>query len=186
MKDLSKDELRRELRVRRGAISDEERVRANTAITAAVLSDPYVVTAKCVHAYLSTEAEVATDEIIRVLLDRGITVMVPWMLPDGSMGSTRLTQDDLASIAPRGPRGVPAAPVFRPADVSAIDVVIVPLLGFDSRHHRVGMGAGHYDRFLADPRFATSTTIGLAYECQRVATVPTESHDIALNRVISA
>jgi 5-formyltetrahydrofolate cyclo-ligase len=183
MNDRSKDVWRKELRTRRKTLSGDDRARADGAITKAVLSDPDVVVAACVHVYLSTSVEVSTDEIIRVLIDRGVTVLVPWMLADGSMSTTLLSADDVGSIRRAGPGGVPSAPVFRAAELSAIDVVVVPVVGFDHRNHRIGMGAGHYDRFLATHRAAT--TIGLAYECQRVDSVPIDPHDVALSKIIT-
>jgi 5-formyltetrahydrofolate cyclo-ligase len=180
---LSKAEWRQDLRARRKALSVNHRAVANEAITCKVLGDPAVVGAKCVHVYLSTSVEVSTDEIIRVLIDREIRVIAPWMLSDGSMSATQLIDDDLASLTRASPLGIPSVAVLRAVDLAAIEVVLVPLVGFDSANHRIGMGAGHYDRFLAN--HPTVPTIGLAYECQRVDEVPTEPHDIALTRVIT-
>jgi len=63
------------------------------------------------------------------------------------------------------------------------DVIIVPLLAFDADGRRLGLGGGWYDRFLANQPQAL--TIGLAYEAQRVATVPTEPHDMPLDAVVT-
>ena len=178
-----KDELRVELRAQRRALTTEQRIAADAVITAAVLNDESVITAKCVHVYLSTKFEVSTAEIIRTLMSRGVMIVVPWMLPDGSMGATRLELSDLDGIDQTGPRGVPCAPALREVDTSLVDVVLVPLVGADRAGHRLGMGAGHYDRFLAaHPR---ATSIGLAFACQLVDQLPTELHDIALTRILT-
>lgn len=67
------------------------------------------------------------------------------------------------------------------------DIVFLPLAAFDQRGHRLGYGAGHYDRALA--RFAEQDIfpelIGLAYDCQEVDEVPNEPHDIALNKILT-
>lgn len=178
----AKDELRVELRARRRALTDAERARANAAITALVLAHPVVVAARCVHVYLATAYEVATGEIIRSLIDRGVRVVVPWMKADGSMGATELRAEDLDAISTAGPRGVPAAPVHRSVDLSLVDVVMVPVVGVDRNCHRLGMGAGHYDRLLA--AHPTTQTIGLAFDCQVVDVLPIEPHDVALGEVI--
>jgi 5-formyltetrahydrofolate cyclo-ligase len=186
VKGLNKDEWRKELRARRKALSADDRAAANKIVTTNVLVDPAVAAAKCVHVYLSTAFEVSTAEIIRTLIDRGVTVIVPWMNDDGSMGATRLEPADLALITLARRRGVPSAPVLREVDLSTIDVVLVPLLGFDLANQRIGMGAGHYDRFLSSDSVGAhrGTAIGLAFDCQRVVEVPTEPHDIALARII--
>lgn len=67
------------------------------------------------------------------------------------------------------------------------DIILLPLAAFDKTGHRLGYGAGHYDRALA--RFAERNIypelIGLAYDCQEVEEVPNEPHDIALNKILT-
>jgi 5-formyltetrahydrofolate cyclo-ligase len=65
-----------------------------------------------------------------------------------------------------------------------IDMVIVPLLGFDDRGHRLGYGAGYYDRFLALTRPAC-IKIGICFETGHVPTLPNEPHDIPLDFVVT-
>jgi len=63
------------------------------------------------------------------------------------------------------------------------DAVIVPMLGFDSKLHRIGYGGGYYDKFLAtQPR---ATKIGVCFETGHVDYLPTEPHDVALDLVIT-
>ena len=66
-------------------------------------------------------------------------------------------------------------------------VLVVPLLAFDDRCHRLGYGAGHYDRTLAGLRAEGSVTaIGLAYAAQRVnAPLPTEPTDQPLDAIVT-
>jgi 5-formyltetrahydrofolate cyclo-ligase len=74
---------------------------------------------------------------------------------------------------------------LRPAD---LDLVLAPLVAFDSRGHRLGMGGGYYDRsfaFLKDPHIRKPLLIGLAYECQKVASLPAESWDVPLAGVVT-
>ena len=63
------------------------------------------------------------------------------------------------------------------------DVVIVPLVAFDSSCHRLGHGGGWYDRFLATQPGAIK--IGLAFDVQRTDRIPTEPHDIQLDYVVT-
>jgi len=61
------------------------------------------------------------------------------------------------------------------------DLVIVPLLGFDDDGNRLGRGKGWYDRFLAlQPK---ALKVGVAFETQRVESIPVEVHDVALDVV---
>lgn len=70
-----------------------------------------------------------------------------------------------------------------------LDVLMVPLVGFDSQGHRLGMGGGYYDATLAFMRhrkiWRHPYLIGLAFECQRIRQIPTESWDIRLNAVLT-
>jgi 5-formyltetrahydrofolate cyclo-ligase len=83
-----------------------------------------------------------------------------------------------------GPLGIlepsPAAAEIIP------DIVLVPLAAFDRAGHRIGYGAGHYDRTLAQLRKSRAVTaIGIAFAAQEVASVPALQHDVALDYVLT-
>jgi 5-formyltetrahydrofolate cyclo-ligase len=66
------------------------------------------------------------------------------------------------------------------------DVLLVPLLAYDDRHYRLGYGAGFYDRTLAGLRARKQVlVIGVAYSAQRVADVPVDGWDEALDLVLT-
>jgi 5-formyltetrahydrofolate cyclo-ligase len=66
------------------------------------------------------------------------------------------------------------------------DVVLVPLLAFDRRGHRLGYGAGYYDRVLEKLRAGRSVlAIGIAYSGQEIAFIPHSSHDHPLDMLLS-
>ena len=66
-----------------------------------------------------------------------------------------------------------------------LDGVVVPLVAFDDAGHRLGYGGGNYDRLLARVR-PDIAIVGIAFEEQRVPSVPTEPHDRALPRIVIA
>jgi 5-formyltetrahydrofolate cyclo-ligase len=64
--------------------------------------------------------------------------------------------------------------------------VLVPLAAFDRSGHRIGYGAGHYDRSLVPLRAAGPTVaIGLAFAAQEIGAVPALPHDVALDYVLT-
>ncbi|MGI4850589.1 MAG: 5-formyltetrahydrofolate cyclo-ligase [Janthinobacterium lividum] len=65
------------------------------------------------------------------------------------------------------------------------EVLLIPLLGFDNRGHRLGYGAGHYDRTLMQfyKKKLNILTIGVAYEMQHVNELPIGSYDQPLHWV---
>jgi 5-formyltetrahydrofolate cyclo-ligase len=73
------------------------------------------------------------------------------------------------------------------ADVQDPSLMLVPLAAFDGRGHRIGYGAGYYDRAIARlfERGLKPKLIGVAFDCQRVDQVPDEAHDVALEAVLT-
>ncbi len=63
------------------------------------------------------------------------------------------------------------------------DVIIVPMLGFDKRLHRIGYGGGYYDRLLKEHPEAQK--IGVCFEASKVEQIPDEPHDIALDIIVT-
>jgi 5-formyltetrahydrofolate cyclo-ligase len=74
----------------------------------------------------------------------------------------------------------PGAPELLP------DILLVPLAAFDRAGHRIGYGAGHYDRTFAKLRaIKPFVAIGLAFDTQEIAEVPAGPHDVALDYVLT-
>lgn len=77
----------------------------------------------------------------------------------------------------------------QPISSITLDVVLVPLVGFDANGNRLGMGAGFYDRHFArlsrQQRWRRPHLIGVAFACQQVAALPQQAHDVALEWVIT-
>ncbi|BBK21909.1 5-formyltetrahydrofolate cyclo-ligase [Amedibacterium intestinale] len=69
--------------------------------------------------------------------------------------------------------------IVQPVD---FDVIIVPLVAFDIKGNRLGYGKGYYDRYL---KHTHALRIGVGYECQKVDTLITESHDFPLDMIVS-
>ena len=70
-----------------------------------------------------------------------------------------------------------------------LDILLVPLVGFDAGCHRLGMGGGYYDRTLSflsrRQHWRRPRLIGIAHECQRVAELPVRPWDIPLDLVMT-
>ncbi len=73
------------------------------------------------------------------------------------------------------------------AEVLDPDLLLVPLSAFDAKGNRIGYGAGHYDRAIARLREKgrNPRLIGIAFDCQEVAEVPDEAHDVRLEAVLT-
>jgi 5-formyltetrahydrofolate cyclo-ligase len=72
------------------------------------------------------------------------------------------------------------------AQEAAPDLLFVPLAAFDRSGHRLGYGAGFYDRTLAGLRAQKPIcAVGVAYASQELAEIPNESHDETLDYVLT-
>ncbi|MBU3683405.1 MAG: 5-formyltetrahydrofolate cyclo-ligase [Phycisphaerales bacterium] len=80
--------------------------------------------------------------------------------------------------------GVPVPRDHAPIPPSAIRAVLVPGLAFDRRGHRLGRGAGVYDRFLATLP-ASTWRIGLVTAARLVDALPTEGHDAPMHAIVT-
>jgi 5-formyltetrahydrofolate cyclo-ligase len=67
------------------------------------------------------------------------------------------------------------------------DILLVPLSAFDSTGHRIGYGAGYYDRAISRlmDKGKTPRLIGIAFDCQEVEAIPYEDHDVPLDAVLT-
>jgi 5-formyltetrahydrofolate cyclo-ligase len=81
-------------------------------------------------------------------------------------------------------RGVLDIPVPRERDSLVPDVLVIPLIGFDRAHYRLGYGGGYYDRTLAamKPR---PLTIGVASSQVQLETIYPQPHDIPMDVIVT-
>lgn len=71
---------------------------------------------------------------------------------------------------------------------SELDLVLLPLVGFDLKGNRLGVGGGYYDRtfsFLQNQKRVKPLLIGLGFECQQVHQLPYDEWDVQLDGVLT-
>lgn len=96
-----------------------------------------------------------------------------------------------STVLRRNRYGIPEPEGGRDRFVSGLglDVVLVPLVGFDATGARLGMGGGFYDRSFAfrlhRTRWCKPLLIGVAFETQRVSTLPRNAWDVPLDNVLT-
>lgn len=118
----------------------------------------------------------------RWFFEAGHSVALPWFGGrDHKMEFHRWLDplDDSALV--RGPWGVRQFTTVGEAVVP--DILFVPLVGFTASGERLGMGAGHFDRWLA--LHPEALAIGLAWDCQEVPALPVEPHDRPLAAIVT-
>lgn len=172
--------LRRQLREQRQELAPGQRHTHSLAALHALTRLRPVATATCLGVYLPMASEVDTWPLIDWALMRGVQVVVP-VVRRRQMHFHHL--GDPLVRTPLGTHQPATTPrVFR----GQIDVLVMPLLGFDNAGNRLGMGGGFYDRYLAAAsrrRLPRPRRIGLAFECQHLDAVPAEPWDVRLHAV---
>jgi len=148
---------------------------------------PVLARSKIIAAYLPAGGEVDCWLAIRSAWQRGREVVVP------VLSGPRLCFAPLRADSPLKPNryGIPepvCAPeeLLRPHD---LDVVLLPLLGFDGCGNRLGMGAGFYDRsfsfLLRRTAWDRPKLIGLAFSEQRLPALSAQYWDVSLDAVVT-
>ena len=148
-----------------------------------LLALPEYQSAAVVHCYVSSkDNEVDTYGVMSRALAQGKRVVVPVTdFADVALSHIEILGLDQLRPSRFGlvePVGVHSKPV----DISELDLVIVPGIAFDPAGHRLGYGAGFYDRFLAE---AAAPKIALAYGFQVVPDVPFAPHDVPMDQIIT-
>lgn len=130
--------------------------------------------------YRAMGSEAPTESMIDFLHERGFPLCLP------RLGKSVAEDMEFADWSPddilvpgqlRIPQPAPQAATVTP------DVVLTPMVGFDRALNRIGHGAGYYDRAFA--KLPDALRIGMAWSCQMVDALPTESWDVPLHMVIT-
>ena len=132
--------------------------------------------------YVSKANEVDTHELITFLLASGTGVVVP--IIERESRTLRLSYLRDPSVLVESTFSVPE-PVGSeiPACPEDIQLVVVPMLAFDRKGHRLGYGAGYYDRFLScHPHMKK---IGISFSCLEVPEIPGDENDVAMDLIVT-
>ncbi len=170
---LDKQALRKEMLARRRALSAEAQAHMTRRLTEKVLGISQFEEARRIMAYLALSDEVSLDDVIRAALLAGKEVYVPVCLPEHAMEAGRLLRMDCFVKGPYGLRDLP--PGYITAEPEAMDLVLVPAVACDETGHRLGHGAGYYDRYL--PRVPVERRYAVVWDFQVVPEVPTDALD---------
>ncbi len=136
--------------------------------------------------FLSMAEEIDTGPLMARARARGCRIHLP-RVTDYRRNLMRFFASGTGLV--RGQYGILEPVAGLPIKASQLDVVLMPLVGFDARGNRIGMGKGYYDRALAfrrgRPRLKLPLLVGLAFECQRAEALPVHAHDVSLDRLVT-
>jgi 5-formyltetrahydrofolate cyclo-ligase len=177
----AKADLRTAALARRAALPAEDRAAAARAIAAREFP-VHITPGTIVSGYSPIRSEIDPIPLMRMLIAQGAQLALPVIIARDAPLLFRAWRPDDDLV--RGPLGIlepaPESPELLP------DIVLVPLAAFDRAGHRIGYGAGHYDRTFAQLRpNKTIIAVGVAFSVQEIAEVPIQPHDVALDYVLT-
>ena len=179
--DEEKAIVRRDALTRRNALPAELRAQAAEAIAARPFPVP-VAPGAIVSGFMPLKSEINPLPLMRKLAGAGAKLALPVIDARGKPLILRaFTFGDALDSGQWGIREPkPEAPEVAP------DIMLVPLLAFDRTGHRVGYGAGYYDRTIAKFRaMKTVVAVGIAYAAQEIEAVPITERDARLDLVLT-
>ena len=182
-----RDSLRQDLRRKRRTLTVAEREAANRAIANHLSAYTPFRRARRIAAYYPVASEVDTTEVMLLALAQGKQLHLP-VIGRPFRKRLQFSRVEADSYLTVNRHGIPQ-PQPRTADRSLrrLDVVLVPLLGFDSQGNRLGSGAGYYDHSFdfRRRRGGRPLLVGLAFECQRTKKLTPEKWDVPLDVVVT-
>ena len=177
---MDKKELRRSIRERKRAMTEEEIVSRSQKLGQLFLASDAYKNAKTIYGYLPYNQEVRTVPMLEQALKDGKRVAVPKCYGDEMKF---IFMEDLSKVE-KGYANIPEPIADDPIADDETALVLMPGLAFDPQGHRIGYGGGFYDKFLcAEPNHPT---LALCYEFQMFPELKTEEHDIPVDYVIWA
>lgn len=178
------------MRQRRRALSARERRRCAEKLAAALRSSPVYRRARTIACYLPADGEIDTAVLMHHAHADGKHIYLP-VVPRQGRGSMRFREYHAGSLLVPNRYGIaePSARGNRPLAPRRLDLVLAPLVAFDSHGNRLGMGGGYYDRsfaFLHHRRhWQRPRIIGVGYSFQEVSVLPAEPWDVPLWGVLT-
>jgi 5-formyltetrahydrofolate cyclo-ligase len=177
--------LRREVRAKRRALPAAVRAEADRAIHARIRHLPEYRRARRVALFLAFDGEPSLSPLLKgarrqrkrlyVPVLRGMTMTFAELVPGATLAANFF--------------GILEPKLGRRIEARKLDLVLTPLVAFDDRGVRLGVGRGYYDRafkFLRHrSRWRRPKLLGVAYELQRVAPLTPSSWDVPLWAVVT-
>lgn len=184
----SRQALRQLIRTKRNQLTSDQQYQASQDLIRRFSELPELTECQHIALYLSVDGEIDTQPLIEWLWHQGKQIYLPVLHPFSAgnllflhyQPDTEMVFNKYQIIEPRLKQSL-----IKP--VSELDMICTPLVGFDNNGHRLGMGGGFYDRTLA-PWYQTrkgAIPVGLAHDCQFVETLPIETWDIPLPRIVT-
>jgi 5-formyltetrahydrofolate cyclo-ligase len=180
-----KKTIREKVLKTRNAMIQKEVSEKSREILKNLMTIPEFSESNCISIYLSFSNEVDTFLIIEALQKLGKKIVVPYTkkdIIDLLPVQISSVEKDLTVSSFGYPE--PILEKVSVIDIQEIDFIIIPGVAFDGMGNRVGFGKGYYDKYLSKIKRNIKKT-AVAYEYQVLRNVPSESHDIKMDYIVT-
>ncbi|PSJ57737.1 5-formyltetrahydrofolate cyclo-ligase [Kumtagia ephedrae] len=174
--------LRQEALARRDALDPVWRIEAALAMAETARRHIETGPQDIVSGFWPMRSEVDVRPILFALREGGARLCLPAILDRTTIVFRELVRGAALIDMGFGTSGPgPEAEVLDPS------IMLVPLAAFDARGHRIGYGAGYYDRAIArlQDMGRSPRLVGIAFDCQEVPQVPDETHDVIIPEILT-
>ncbi|WP_426447469.1 5-formyltetrahydrofolate cyclo-ligase [Siccibacter colletis] len=182
----SRQEIRKHIRQLRRTLTAEQQTHFAEQAADRMLAYAPMLLAHTVAVFLSFDGELDTRPLIDRLWRAGKRVYLPVLHPF-SPGNLLFLHYHPESelVVNRLNISEPKLDVRDVLPLERLDVLVTPLVAFDTQGQRLGMGGGFYDRTLQNWQQHGLQPVGYAHDCQQVDALPSEEWDIPLPAVVT-
>ena len=135
---------------------------------------------KSIGGYYPSNYEIDDLDILDLLEKKNFKVSLPIIKKDNQMNFYSWSRNDPLKINKFGIPEPLSSKVFYP------DILLVPLVAYDSSLNRLGYGGGYYDRYIEKiEKIKKVIKIGLAFSFQKISSIPTNQYDKKLDFIVT-
>jgi 5-formyltetrahydrofolate cyclo-ligase len=185
---MSTAQLRRDLRQKRRALTRYQQKNHAQCAAKLFLRHFHLASGKKIALFLAQDGELTTEYLIQPLRKAGHQLFLP-ILQTGTREMRFARWHANTNLRPNR-FGIPEPTSLTSQQLSALqlDIILMPLVGFDEKGHRLGMGGGFYDfslRHKKQNHFAKPLLIGWAHECQQAEPLQSNPWDIPMQSLVT-
>ena len=185
---LSRADIRKQIRRQRQQLSEQQRHEATLAIANNLARTPLFRQSHRIAGFIANDGEPSLDPLMHLAWHHRKEWHLPIIgLPNiNHLWFGRYDEDDELVL---NRYGIPATALHQTTPGWGLDLVLMPLVAFDTDGNRLGMGKGYYDRTLKFLRhrqhWRKPRLVGIAYEFQKMAQLPYQTWDIPLDAIVT-
>ncbi len=184
--------LRQQLRAQRNLLSLQQQKKASLQLCRRIAYQPVFLRSQHIALYLPNDGEIDPTPLLQTAWKLGKRCYLP--VVEKKKGQMRFVRYQPNTPMQSNRFGILEPDIAQHGRIppQALDLVLMPLVGFDEQGGRLGMGGGFYDRTFAYRLNSTAHSshqkpclLGLAHQCQQVASLATAEWDVPVNAIVT-